>query len=444
MNLLILRPPSGLDTASFVSHVENRHRLTFNIQRSLLPARGSCVAVIVDEDSVVAVGLINIGKVTGHYEIQAELRSISVIHSASIRALVHGVPTGYRRHLAAKMKSGGLLTPIGARHLVSAFRDVVPDLHSAVIELSQREADAESWASGQNFDQIEERDALLLVADFFRGMPGRKRMSDAIPLVNDESRLLSAHSKLLIKMSERDAVEQDAAAFLPDGFRKKLGPIIKMQDNYGSLAAFIVDRTSMESTHGVDLVYHIPDEDRFILVQYKRMSSTDGSSWTYRPNKKFYEQLRLMKEKIAEWDLRPKRAKDYRLKADPFFYKFVNDSVSPGHEDGLLPGLYLSRRHLILTLKDKECQGVNGGKVVGWNHCAHHLTNTEMVKLFRAGWIGTHGAASADVRQAIESCFGSATFIYAQEKPRIISKLAIKRDFKGRFTEGIDPLDIPF
>ena len=59
-----------------------------------------------------------------------------------------------------------------------------------------------------------------------------------------------------------------------------------------------------------------------------------------------------------------------------------------------------------LILESPEARGPLGGTALGWHNAQRYLTNTDFVRLVQGGWIGSQGAQTAEITQAINASIG--------------------------------------
>jgi hypothetical protein len=103
------------------------------------------------------------------------------------------------------------------------------------------------------------------------------------------------------------------------------------------------NRTPIERTLGVDLIYYSSRFNAYVLVQYKRMrhaDDDDGSRWHFRPDNQFEAEIARMRTLVEE------RAEDvgpyeFRMDERCCFLKICPSVVAYPFSRDLISGIYL-------------------------------------------------------------------------------------------------------
>jgi hypothetical protein len=173
------------------------------------------------------------------------------------------------------------------------------------------------------------------------------------------------------------------------------------------LEVFNVNRTAIERSLGVDLVYFHEELNAWTLIQYKMMErATDAPERTavYRPDSDASfakEQTRMAAFRTNTPDAwqTSDSPKTYRLCGDGFFYKLCPRIQLEVLSESLLPGLYMPRLYMESVLSDMHQGGVT--RVLSYDNVPRHITNTLFAQLVRDGWIGTRGISSVEVAKIL-------------------------------------------
>ena len=182
-----------------------------------------------------------------------------------------------------------------------------------------------------------------------------------------------------------DNIIQHDATSLP-GFNliqnDMTGRFVHHQDDE-EVVIYIANRNPLEEMMGVDLIYINQAIGNIIMLQYKMLevqgSKTEG---VFRPNNKFWEQIKKMKIPSFQGN-----KTDYRLNSNPFFFKFVNRTS--GGEYPL--SFVISLDHLDQHIKSPKAKGEKGGLRVSYQSLdGLYLRQAETIGLLRSGYIGTH------------------------------------------------------
>jgi len=175
------------------------------------------------------------------------------------------------------------------------------------------------------------------------------------------------------------------------------------------LEVFNVNRTAVESTLGVDLLYWDETFDAWTSVQYKLMERIENRGErhaVYRPDSAFDAELSRMREFRARtpdsWTIADGRAA-YRLCGDGFYFKFCSRVQLEVLSESLLPGMYLPRLLVEATLEDGAARGPRGGRVITFENTQRHISNTVFAELVRDGWLGTRGGSSKQIASIVRA-----------------------------------------
>jgi hypothetical protein len=167
-----------------------------------------------------------------------------------------------------------------------------------------------------------------------------------------------------------------------------------------SLTVINVNRTAIEKTLGVDLVYYNEHFHAFVLVQYKRMHKGAKAGWVYRPDANHDGEIKRM-AKLPSGAADPLDALNYRLAPAACFFKLCESVVFDPYASELLKGMYLPLDYM--TACATSAKGDRGGAAYGYSTVPRHLNNTLFVQLVQDGWIGSAGTLSDDLRAFVEA-----------------------------------------
>jgi hypothetical protein len=166
------------------------------------------------------------------------------------------------------------------------------------------------------------------------------------------------------------------------------------------------NRTPVERTLGVDVVYWNEQEKAFVLVQYKKMSrvsygkhpsGVDRHRDVFRPDPNLAAELKRMTAIDAVCESQPG---DFRLLPTPCWLKLCRFDAQIRDPTALIGGMYLARSHFEELLN--KSPGPRGGKQLTYDNVPRHVTNTMFIDLVKDGWIGSRGAASGQIEGLIQ------------------------------------------
>lgn len=151
------------------------------------------------------------------------------------------------------------------------------------------------------------------------------------------------------------------------------------------LEVLTANRTDLESTFRVDLIYINFTRKNVVMVQYKMLEeegSETNKDWIFRPDKQFYDEKKRMLQLSTE-----ARNKDYRLNANPYYFKFVSRFQKNGNPGGFLIPL----DHLNIILEDPIFKGPRGEIRISYNTLdGRYLRELDFLGLIRSGYIRIH------------------------------------------------------
>jgi hypothetical protein len=171
----------------------------------------------------------------------------------------------------------------------------------------------------------------------------------------------------------------------------------------GRRRVFIMNanRTAIEHTLGVDVVYWNEQESSFVLVQYKKMrkesDAPDGPSrLVYRPDGNLEAELERMRQVDAQCT---QHAGNFRLLSTPCWLKLCDPSGRVGDPADLVKGMYFAREHFEEIMQTSR--GPRGGTAISYQNASKHLSNTLFIELVRDGWIGSSGSATEQIQDLV-------------------------------------------
>lgn len=311
-------------------------------------------------------------------------------HPIEIEDLEPHIPTRHRSTLFRR----GVLPPRGGDAVISALLTLFPDLASTVARLGRR--DVVPFPGGRRGEVLNmERDALGVLLEltgmsravlrewaepppespYLAGLP-------AIPPIEDAQ--ISYDIDRFPGLVREPDTRVEWRVFSGDGRR---------------LLVMNANRTSVEHTLGVDVVYLNEPEDSFVLVQYKRLRRAQrsvSSPAVYRPDANLADELDRMRA-IDQLSYGVPGA--FRLLSTPCWLKLTDPSPAVNDPTELLKGMYFAREHFEELLS--SLRGPRGGVRIGYDNVDRYMTNTAFTALVKDGWIGSRGAASADINRLI-------------------------------------------
>lgn len=274
----------------------------------------------------------------------------------------------------------------------------------------------------------QQRDAVGLALDVF-DQTGYLRKRTLQGWTAPEGQRLSSFLDGLtgVRTIEDQIIARDAAVFPgADGIRHTaVGTVFSVGRR--KLEVFNVNRTAVEASLGVDLLYWNEAFDAWSLVQYKSMerpSAGGERAAVYRPDRSFDVELGRMQEFRASqpdfWDV-PNGPAAYRLCGDGFFFKMCSRVQLEVLSDGLLPGMYLPRLFVEAALEGSATKGPRGGRLITFENTQRHISNTLFAELVRDGWVGTRGVSSTQVASIVHQGLSSGqALVIVRSRPSAV------------------------
>lgn len=235
-------------------------------------------------------------------------------------------------------------------------------------------------------------------------------------------------------------IDNDLATFPgATAIRRHLVGAVTISVDSGTLTIVNANRTGIERTLGVDLIYYHHSFKCFTMVQYKRM--TGSTNPVYRPNSdaSYHAELTRMrgflKESAADIAQDPDA---YRLGANPFFFKLCA-AQQEQHWSRMLPGMYIPLDLWERLVSSETALGPQGGLAFGYENTHRRFNNSEFVRLVRGGWIGSCGDDSTRINEIIEHELAADKSVIAAIHQERKSSEEFLRDTRGRFASEDDP-----
>lgn len=354
------------------------------------------VALLIYDDRVKWIGQARAGHAITTFDRVVTVDQIEEIDEVASSELAAALPT---RH-SALLGRRGILPPAGGRALLGAVAQLRPST-AEVIQRLQQPNDLRLPRGRRGELLSQERDAfglLLDIADVGRnalrawtpppvGVPFLSGMA-ATPALEDH---LIAHD--VDRFSDWLSVPTDNVAW-------------RAYENHGrQMFVMNANRTPVERTLGVDVVYWNEQDKAFVLVQYKKLTrvpkgtSRSGAQQhedVYRPDRNLAAELKRM---TAIDTLCEQQTGDFRLLPTPCWLKLCRFDAQIRDPTALTRGMYLARSHFEELLN--KLAGPRGGKQLTYDSVPRHITNTMFTDLVKDGWIGSRGTATDQIAQLI-------------------------------------------
>jgi hypothetical protein len=321
---------------------------------------------------------------------------------------------------------GGRVPPKTWEQLLEVIRQLHPAAAEEIDRLEELRRNSKNMLRQEGYQiMAQEKDAVGLALDIFnRGTPDidrRKLLSQVKADVKNKPApfLKSLKSTYLI---EDVMINNDSFVFGDwDVFEKQVLATVMVRRPDETLTIVNANRTDIEHTLGVDLVYYNHRFHSFVMVQYKRMVEERSGNFIYRPfnDKSYMKEYDLMKKfeadnpEVEDYDL-----EGYRLYAKTFFWKLCQSLSYKPTGTELIPGMYLPLDFWELLIRSDSLKGPQGGVGATRYNVNRHINNTLFTELVQGGWVGSRYGNTDVLSQIIQECLdGGDSLMLAASQP---------------------------
>ncbi len=282
-----------------------------------------------------------------------------------------------------------------------------------------------------------ERDAIAMSLETFKGSALRKKTLNNSTTVGDAPFIKSLYESGVAVLEDR-MIDNDLSYFPgANAIKRHIVGAVRVETDTESLTLVNANRTSIEHTLGVDLVYYHHAFDSFTLVQYKRLTGEHEPTYYPDSDASYARELSRMLEFCK--GIKPEKPpglSNFRFTSNPFFFKFCL-AKQDSHWSRMLPGMYFPLELWQEFIGDDSSKGPKGGLVVSYENAMRRLNNTQFVQLLRGGWIGSIGLDSTKINAVLEQELSADKSIIAAIHHERKAEEDYLRDARGRFaSEG--------
>jgi len=325
------------------------------------------------------------------------------ISFADLRAPLHAASA---RHLDRYLRvPGGRIPPATWRDLLASFESQRPEASRILSRLRLVLDGGHDWFRGPAGSVVaQEKDAVNLALRVSGIDLGPIQLWDAgeapAPFLEGLT------SSVLI---EDQQIQHDAQGFGTWEMVSKhqVGVAVLRDPSDNRLTILNVNRSALENTLGVDLIYYNDRYAAYIAVQYKRMIEEGGDREpSFRPGGGSYgEELERMREfertyPASGWT---GALTEYRLHQGAFYFKLCPRIVLTPSSTEMLTGMYLPLDYWYGLVADLSTDGPRGGTRLTYSNISRYITNTLFVRLVAAGWVGTSDLATSAISEIIRA-----------------------------------------
>jgi hypothetical protein len=235
-----------------------------------------------------------------------------------------------------------------------------------------------------------EKDAIGLAMSIF-GMKRDKELTNWRQADTQPAPFIAGLKRVTLR--EDTMILHDASVFGSDWTQFKhygVGAVQFQRRSRGqSLTIMNVNRTRVEHTTGVDLLYYHHTYQSFVMVQYKRM--VEGK---YRPTDQAYRnevaRMRRLEAPLPDHQVEgTEDAVSFRLHDRAFYFKLCPSTVFKPLSPALIEGMYLPLDYWNILERSSQTRGEHGGFAITEDNVGRHINNTLFIQLVQDGWIGS-------------------------------------------------------
>lgn len=333
------------------------------------------------------------------------------------------------RHVpAARMRAvtrfargrGGVLSEDTWAAVWRAVRTLRPDRAEEFDALERMVAEPSRRYAGRGYETVaQEKDAFLLATEIFgieRRLTSRLLVPPRTPAPFLEG--LPTSSRI-----EDIMIQKDKSTFSDwiAGPEDQVGSVALTRPDGRQLTVVNVNRTAVEATLGVDLIYYNHAFRSFVMVQYKRMEQVRGKDdpehAVYRPvDANYKRELARMDAYLASRKtVLPITRTDFRLSSNAFLFKLCPKITFDPLSTSPIKGMYLPLDYWKLLVSSAEVRGPKGGVQITYDNAGRYFDNAAFVKLVEDGWIGSSIVEERELSSLIRSGLeGNRSVLYAR------------------------------
>lgn len=311
-------------------------------------------------------------------------------------ALLEEVPSRQRRFVRE-----GSIPPGTWKAVRAALHRLRPEAMEAVRRIESRLGRSVPFSGGAARDSwAMERDAFCFALDL-AGVP-RRELTIA-DLSEEPAPFLQGLTTQIVR--EDALIQHDASVFGEwDQIQNDIVGGAEFRGPRGERLTIInANRTPIETTLGVDLIYFNHQFESYILVQYKMLRRKGDSPFVYRPtsDKSLESELKRMRQLRPGGE--PAGNRNYRLGDEFCFLKFCKNEKALRCEPEILEGLYVPLGYWDMLYQSGSLRGPRGGLIVSYESVPRSISARQITDLIKSGWVGSSGQRTEQITDVI-SC----------------------------------------
>jgi len=335
-----------------------------------------------------------------------------------VETLSEHVPAARMRAVNRFARGGGGVLSENTWHDVwNAVRTLRPDLVSEFDALEGLLTEPTRTYRGKGYETVaQEKDAFLLATEIF----GIERRLTSRLLVPPKRPAPFLQGLSTASITEDIMIQKDKGT-MPNWLaspEEQVGSVVLTRRDGRQLTVINVNRTAVESTLGVDLIYYNHDFSSFVMVQYKRMEQKRGKDGydhaVYRPiDDNYKREMARMNAYLAARAVSPPTCqRDFRLSSNGFLFKLCPKISLNPLSTSLIKGMYLPLDYWNLLIQSPKTRGPKGGIKITYDNVDRYLDNSAFVTLVADGWLGSAVSEERDLASLIKSGLEGKRSVY--------------------------------
>lgn len=343
-----------------------------------------------------------------------------------IQEITRAIGTTFQSHfIRSTVGAGKRVSPKTWAQLIRAIKHLRPEAAEALDDLETRRVNEARAYLKEGFQTMaQEKDAVGLALDIFG--------EDRAQVLSHWDSSADGQPAPFLQGLEKTYLREDPMIINDMGVFGDWSEIKRYQvggamfeKGEERLTIINANRTPIEQSLGVDLVYYQHRYHSFVMVQYKRMLQ-EGSKWVYRPqhDRNYEIELRRMQDFESACPDIPRdwTIDEYRLHARAFYWKLCESVTFKPTARELIQGMYLPLDYWETLVKSDRARGDMGALAISRANTKRYLNNTLFTHLVQDGWIGSRADTSDILSDVIGQCLENGkSVIIAAAQPRKIA-----------------------
>ena len=414
--------------------------LTFSLPINIISRGATCLSIVsVESDEILYLAVATATAMISDLELKCQIGPVKRLNTPlKISDLIDSIAPRFRRYVSIPTYR---VTTVPEKTWDTIIESLISlgNIRDNDIEELRATMDSRTESAQRSLpDAVAfERDAIATAFEIFSGGLARKAyISSSTPVPDAPFIQRLCHRDL--NVIEDTMIFHDILSFpVLIALQTALVGAVKLTTQSGTLTVLNANRTRIERTLGVDLVYYNHQFNSFVLVQYKRLRG--GENPVYRPTNDNSLTREIERMRAFERGMIPieQNYRSYRLIESPFFFKLCKSQTTGDWNGRMLPGMFFPLSLWDLLMQSESVIGVHGGTAIGFDSAKRRFNNTEFIQLVKQGWIGTTNADSERINNIIvEQLDAGHSIIAAVHEPK--DSIEFVRDRYGRFASADD------